>query len=123
MVQKSIQAYILNKIFNIFKNAIEASPEGGNVDVKVDGQGGRLNIIISDQGDGISDECRSRIFEPFFTTKDKNSDSGLGLGLPITKSIVESMGGTLDFSSEEGKGTTFVIDLPDNIINQYKVAL
>jgi PAS domain S-box-containing protein len=115
--------YFKQVLINIIKNAIEASPEGGNVDVKVKGQNDRLNIIISDQGDGISDELKSKIFEPFFSTKDKYSDSGLGLGLSITKSIVESMGGALDFSSEEGKGTNFIIDLPTNIIKSNNVVL
>ena len=109
--------YFRQILFNIIKNAIEASPEGGEVNVvNVRNQNNRLIIMVSDQGEGISDELRSKIFEPFFTTKDKYSDSGLGLGLSTTKGIVEAMGGSLDFTSEKDKRTTFLIELPNNVV-------
>ncbi|MGR3302468.1 MAG: ATP-binding protein [Candidatus Scalindua sp.] len=115
--------YFRQILYNIIKNAIEASPEGGKVNVNVRNHDGRLKVIVSDQGGGISDELRSKIFEPFFTTKDKYSGSGMGLGLSTTKVITESMGGTLDFSSKEGKGTAFTIDLPINLIKQKNTTL
>jgi len=114
--------YFRQILFNIIKNTIEASPPGGEVNiVNVKNQNNRLFIKISDQGEGISDELRSKIFEPFFTTKDKYSDSGLGLGLSTTKGIVEAMGGSLDFTSEKGKGTTFTIELPANVVREESI--
>lgn len=109
--------YFRQILFNIIKNAIEASLDCGEVNVvNIRNQNSRLIIMVSDQGEGISNELHSKIFEPFFTTKDKYSDSGLGLGLSTTKGIVEAMGGSLDFTSEEGKGTTFTIELPTNVV-------
>ncbi|ODS32593.1 MAG: two-component sensor kinase [Candidatus Scalindua rubra] len=105
-------------LYNIIKNAIEASPRGSEVNIIVKDQNSLLIVMISDQGDGISDELRPKIFEPFFTTKDKYTDSGMGVGLSTTKSLVESMGGSLGFTSEKDKGTTFTIILPTNVIKQ-----
>ena len=105
-------------LYNIIKNAIEASHEGGSVEVRAKSVDSRLNIIVSDLGEGISDDVRSKIFDPFFTTKSKYSDSGLGLGLATTKVVAEAMGGSLDCTSEKDKGTAFTIDLPINLINQ-----
>ena len=64
-------------------------------------------LEIRDNGFGMSQETAEKIFEPFFTTKDP--DKGTGLGMSICKSIVESFGGTIDFSTKEGEGTTFMI--------------
>ena len=104
-------------LYNIIKNAIEASHEGGSVEVRAKSVDSRLNIIVSDLGEGISDDVRSKIFDPFFTTKSKYSDSGLGLGLATTKVIAEAMGGSLDCISEKDKGTAFTLDLPINLIH------
>nr|MBC8552871.1 response regulator [Candidatus Brocadiales bacterium] len=77
-------------LYNIIKNAIEASHERGRVVVRIKTCNDRLNVIVSDPGEGMTEEVRSKIFEPFFTTKSKYSDSGLGLGLATTKVVVES---------------------------------
>lgn len=108
--------YFRQILYNIIKNALEASSEGGSVEVNVKIENDRLNVVVSDEGEGMSDEVRSKIFEPFFSTKSKYSDSGLGLGLAITKVIVESMGGSIDCISKKGKGTAFTIDLPISLI-------
>ena len=109
-------------LYNIIKNGIEASSEGGSVEVRAKSMDSRLNVIVSDLGEGMSDDVRSKIFDPFFTTKSKYSDSGLGLGLATTKVVAEAMGGSLDCTSEKDKGTAFTIDLPINLINQEYVA-
>ena len=105
-------------LYNIIKNGKEASYEGGEVNVRVKTANDRLNVVVSDLGEGMSEEVHSKIFEPFFTTKINSSDSGLGLGLATTKVVVESMGGSIDCVSEKGKGTAFSIDLPINLVTQ-----
>jgi PAS domain S-box-containing protein len=87
---------------NIFENAIEASPEQGEVTVRCKGvhadNGNEICITIADQGRGLSAEEQARIFEPFFTTKAK----GTGLGMAIVQRIVQSHGGAISARSEGG---------------------
>jgi len=98
-------------LYNILVNAIEASPQGGVVKIMTEVDNEILTLLISDQGVGIPLEVHSRIFEPFFTSKD-GSRKGLGLGLSVSKDIVEKLGGHIYFESEHGKGTLFRIILP-----------
>lgn len=93
---------------NIILNALQATPEGGSVTITVQPQQEDCEIRISDSGPGISDEIRQRIFEPFFTTK----PDGTGLGLAVTKKIIEAHGGSLTIESQAGQGTTMVVQLP-----------
>ena len=108
--------YLRQILYNIIKNSIEVSYEGDMVDIIVKNRNNRMTVIVSDQGRGMSEALQLKIFDPFFTTKNKNSDSGLGLGLSTTRTIAESMGGFVECSSEEGKETDFIIDLPVNFI-------
>lgn len=100
----------LKQVFlNVFKNAIEAMPMGGNIDVKVQLKGeDEISIQIIDQGIGISKDRIATLGEPFYTTKEK----GTGLGLMTCFRIIESHSGTLSFSSKENEGTTVEIHLP-----------
>jgi signal transduction histidine kinase len=95
---------------NIILNAIQASPAGAAVTVRTseDREAGLIEIRFSDSGPGISAQASREIFEPFFTTK----GTGTGLGLPITKKIIEGHGGTIDLVSEPGQGATFRVRLP-----------
>ncbi len=95
-------------LLNILKNAIEASHSGDTVDVVVSDDEERATVTVRDRGEGMDDETRERLFEPFFTTK----SSGTGLGLPMTREIIEQHHGTIDVESTTGEGTTFVIALP-----------
>ncbi len=101
-------------LLNLMMNAVEAMRQGGSLrlstsQVKSDGQ--RLcAIAIADTGEGIAAEHLSRLFEPFFTTK--RDRKGTGLGLSVSKTIVESHGGTLQVESDVGRGTTMTIRLP-----------
>ncbi|MFQ5869931.1 MAG: sensor histidine kinase, partial [Candidatus Zixiibacteriota bacterium] len=99
-------------LFNLIQNAVEASPPGGIIKVGAARAEGVLTISISDQGSGIPEEIRPRIFEPFFTAKSDLTTGGLGLGLSVSKRIVEAMAGSLDFETEVGQGSTFRITLP-----------
>jgi two-component system sensor histidine kinase HydH len=95
-------------LINLSKNALQAMPEGGSLDISADAL--RRNVIISvrDSGHGISSVDLPRIFEPFFTTKAR----GTGLGLALCKKTVEEHGGEIRVESEEGKGTSVSIILP-----------
>jgi two-component system, NtrC family, sensor histidine kinase HydH len=93
---------------NIVLNALQATPAGGNVTISAARRDDTCEIRFSDTGPGIPADVQERIFEPFFTTK----PDGTGLGLAVTRKIVEAHGGTLTVESEVGKGTTVAIRLP-----------
>jgi signal transduction histidine kinase len=93
---------------NIVANAIEAISQQGEVALSIGRKGPVFTISVRDSGPGMSKETVDRIFDLYFSTK----DAGTGLGLPIAKKIVEEHGGAIRVTSEPGKGTTVVIDLP-----------
>ena len=99
-------------LFNLIQNAVEASPPESTVSVRALAQDGFVRVTVTDQGGGIAEEIQTQIFEPFFTTKSEGSTGGLGLGLSISKSLVEAAGGAIHFKSAPGKGTTFEFTLP-----------
>ena len=93
---------------NIVANAVEAISQRGEVALSIGRKGPIFTISVRDSGPGMSKETVDRIFDLYFSTK----DAGTGLGLPIAKKIVEEHGGAIRVTSEPGKGTTVVIDLP-----------
>ncbi len=95
-------------LLNLFINAIQAMPEGGNISVDLKEDGGYTSFIIKDTGTGIEPEIIDRIFDPFFTTK----PTGTGLGLTITARIVQAHGGFINVESRPGEGTTFILSIP-----------
>ncbi len=97
---------------NLLQNALDASHKQSEIELHLTAQTDTLTIRVSDHGLGIPPEVASHIFEPFFTTKQDRMEGGMGLGLSISHSLVESMGGTLDFFTTIGKGSTFRITLP-----------
>jgi len=105
-------------LFNLLVNAIEASPQGGNVEVQVEFHEEHVKIEVSDQGKGIPQALQSQVFEPFFTTKDGTSRRGLGLGLSISKSLVEAMNGRIEFRSRPETGMIFQVFLPHRLPQQ-----
>ncbi len=94
---------------NLVGNAVDSMPNGGALTVSVGSRedGGHV-VVIEDTGVGIPPENREKIFEPYFTTK----ASGLGLGLVLTKKIVDAHGGEIAVESEPGKGTRIEVSLP-----------
>jgi signal transduction histidine kinase len=106
------EALLRQIIYNIVQNAIQASGPNTMVKIRACTDNGRLNLSISDQGPGIDDKIKDKIFEPFFTTGIGGPESGLGLGLAISKDIISAMDGTIDFTSEKNKGTVFNISIP-----------
>ena len=107
--------FALESIFgNLITNAINYTQDGGNVRVKADMAGTNLRIIISDNGFGIADRHLDKVFERFYRVKDEKTRyiTGTGLGLPIVKELVHSMGGLIDLESTLGEGTTLTVLLP-----------
>jgi len=98
-------------IVNIGLNGIQAMTEdGGTLTVSGSCRGTRLTLTFKDTGSGIAAEHLPHIFDPFFTTK--GVGEGTGLGLAVTYSLVQRMGGTIKVESQPGQGTQFVVCLP-----------
>lgn len=107
------KSQMLRILTNIVQNAVEAMPDDREdawikVELKQRKPEANVAIIVSDNGLGISEEVSSKIFEPYFTTK----SSGTGLGLAMSKKIIELWGGSISFVSTENVGTTFTINVP-----------
>lgn len=99
----------LRQVFlNLIRNAREAMPSGGTLTIKAAVRKTELEVRITDTGTGIAPEVREKLFEPFFTTK----QGGTGLGLPLSRQIVEAHGGRIEIESEVGRGTTFILLFP-----------
>lgn len=97
-------------INNNIKNAIDAMPEGGTLQIQTALQGSMIKISFRDTGYGIPKEILSHIFEPFFSTKPK--EQGVGLGLSICKEIISKYEGKIEVESLPGKGTCFTVLIP-----------
>ncbi len=95
-------------VLNLIQNSIEAMPQGGRLMISTETSGGQIRMILSDTGAGMDDEIKGRVFSAFFSTKPEGS----GLGLFLVKRVVMDHGGSVSFSSERGRGTTFTITLP-----------
>jgi len=95
-------------VWNLVRNAIQASPEGAVVDLALDRSGDWIDIEVRDRGPGVPPEERDRIFEPFHTGR----RTGSGLGLSLALSAVESHGGTIEVADAPGGGARFRIHLP-----------
>jgi signal transduction histidine kinase len=93
---------------NLLQNALEASAEGGRVRVRCAVEGTRARIAIADQGQGMTPDVLARVGEPFFTTRAQ----GTGLGVHLSRQLVQGAGGTLELSSTPGAGTTVQVTLP-----------
>lgn len=93
---------------NIIANAVEAISQQGEMTVTIGRKGGLFTIVVRDSGPGMTREVAERIFDLYYSTK----EGGTGLGLPITKKIVEEHGGAIRVASEPGRGTTVTIELP-----------
>jgi signal transduction histidine kinase len=99
---------IKQAILNILLNAIERSASKGAITIATETKDSNVSIRVEDKGEGIQPAHRDRIFEPFFSTK----EGGIGLGLALALEIIKGHHGHITFTSEVGKGSSFIISLP-----------
>jgi PAS domain S-box-containing protein len=102
---------------NLIFNAVDAMVHGGRIRLESAMDGADTMVVISDTGQGMSEDVRARVFDPFFTTKGQN---GMGLGLSVVYGIVERHGGRISVDSEVGRGTRFTVRIPAAEISAQK---
>jgi two-component system sensor histidine kinase VicK len=101
-------------VVNLLSNALKYSDPGSNITIKVKKNKKDLNVEVSDQGIGMAPEAMEHLFERFYRAEDKLARGGTGLGLFITKQIVEAHGGHIWVKSKVGEGSTFGFNIPLN---------
>ena len=104
------QAQLQQVFLNLISNAIDAIKKEGLIRVKSSRTAADILVSVTDNGPGIPEDMHRKVFDPFFTTK--SAGKGTGLGLWISHSIMEKMGGNISFHSKVGEGTTFVVRIP-----------
>jgi two-component system, NtrC family, sensor kinase len=113
-----VRDYLTQVVLNLVLNAIDATGDQGQIHVGARSEEGRLLLTVEDDGRGISIADRCRLFQPFFTTK----AHGTGLGLFVSRQILEDHAGTLSFQSEPGQGSMFFVRLPANRVRSDELA-
>jgi PAS domain S-box-containing protein len=106
---------LIQVVTNLLSNAVKFSPPQSEVEAILSRAAGRIRLEVCDRGPGIPEEFRSRIFQKFSQadSSDRREKGGTGLGLNISKAIVEGLGGTIGFSTEAGVGTSFFFEIPE----------
>jgi signal transduction histidine kinase/ligand-binding sensor domain-containing protein/DNA-binding response OmpR family regulator len=104
-------------IYNLLSNAFKHTPEGGMIVFEVNETENDYSFSVNDSGEGMSDELQTHVFERFFSKVSSQSAeyASTGIGLSLTKSIVEMHGGTISFKSVEKRGTTFIVTIPKKV--------
>jgi signal transduction histidine kinase len=105
---RGIRDHLTQVVLNLVLNAIDATGRGGRIHIEGHVDGHSITLSVEDDGRGVALEDRDRLFQPYFTTK----PSGTGLGLFVSRQIVEELGGSLTFRSEAARGATFLVRLP-----------
>ncbi len=99
-------------VANLVSNAVKHSPRGQPVLITASSLAGRVEMRVADRGPGIPHEDRERVFQPFQRFGDRDNETGVGLGLALSRGLIEAMGGSLDPEDTPGGGLTMVISLP-----------
>ena len=101
---------IFEVLVNLIRNAAEAMPQGGDIEVKTYKEADEVVVTVRDTGTGIAEEDLPKVFQPFWSSK--GVGIGKGMGLAVTHGLVKRHGGTISVQSKVGAGTTFTIRLP-----------
>lgn len=109
---RSNESLVLHIWQNLISNAIKFTDENGKIFIELKKLNDTFLFIIKDDGVGIADGDKERVFDMFFTGDKSRNKEGSGLGLSLTKKIVEKLGGEISFVSKQGEGTTFTVVLP-----------
>ncbi len=110
---------LMKQVFmNIIQNSIQAMPDGGILNIKMEEYGEWIKVSVTDSGSGISQENIEKIFDPFFSTK----DNGTGLGLAIANKIMQSHGGIIKAFGKEGEGSTFDLCFPKQKVSDSEIS-
>lgn len=112
-------------IYNLLSNAFKYTPLGGTISLSVQEYENSVVVTVSDTGVGIAEESLDKIFDRFYQVDSMNNQKGTGIGLALAKSIIEAHKGKISVRSMEGKGTTFVVELPlgdSHITDAQKIA-
>ena len=107
-----VEGEVKQILYNLVRNAIEASPPGKEVSVGIRRHAREIAVSVDDRGPGIPTKVLSRIFDPFFSTKQGDRDGGMGLGLSVSQSLAEAMGGRIEVTSKPGTGSRFSAIFP-----------
>ena len=107
-----IPSYLTKIARNLLSNAIKFTPQHGMVRVSVEVGKDELKLLVKDNGQGIPSDDLPFIFDLFYQSQNPSADVGSGVGLALTKQLVEAMNGTIEVESEVGVGTTFTVSLP-----------
>ena len=115
---RGIRDHLTQVLLNLVLNAIDATGRGGRIHIEGREEANAVVLSVEDDGRGVALDDRARLFQPYFTTK----PSGTGLGLFVSRQIVEEMGGTLTFRSEPARGATFLVRLPADRVEPVRKA-
>jgi two-component system sporulation sensor kinase C len=102
-------------LYNLILNAIQASPAGEDVSIRIRCDSGEVQVMVSDQGQGITADVLPQIFDPFFSTRVSTHGAGMGLGLSVSRNLIESMGGSIVVESTPGCGSHFTAIFPEQV--------
>ena len=108
--------WLTEAVDNIVKNALDHTKEDGLVQISWKESASAVRLTVKDNGSGIHPEDLYYIFKRFYRSRFSKDTQGIGLGLPLAKSIIEAHNGTIEVDSMEGRGTTFIITFPDKIV-------
>jgi hypothetical protein len=97
---------------NLLSNAMKFTPAGGSITLRAEDEGDNLKVEVEDTGPGVPPEDQERLFEPYFRLKEHSRLPGVGLGLYLSRRLVELHGGRMEIKSKVGRGTNFSFFLP-----------
>lgn len=99
-------------LYNLIRNALQASPASSTVEVRISTLEREVAVRVQDSGSGIASDILPHIFDPFFSTKSGEGQAGMGLGLSVSRSLIEAMGGRIDVTTKPGRGSRFSAVFP-----------